>query len=187
MSMINTEVSDFSVQAYVDDTFKEITKAQLLGKWNVFFFYPADFTFVCPTELEDLQDHYEQLKEIGCEIYAISCDTEYVHKAWHDHSEAIAKVTYPMIGDPTHQLARAFQVLIEADGVAERGTFIIDPDGKIVSYEVSSGSVGRNAEELLRKVEACQVVRKHGSEVCPANWIPGSKTLRPGIDLVGKL
>ena len=104
MSMINTEVSDFSVQAYVDDTFKEITKAQLLGKWNVFFFYPADFTFVCPTELEDLQDHYEQLKEIGCEIYAISCDTEYVHKAWHDHSEAIAKVTYPMIGDPTHQL-----------------------------------------------------------------------------------
>ena len=127
------------------------------------------------------------MKEIGCEIYAISCDTEYVHKAWHDHSEAIAKVTYPMIGDPTHQLARAFQVLIEADGVAERGTFIIDPDGKIVSYEVSSGSVGRNAEELLRKVEACQFVRKHGSEVCPATWKPGSKTLRPGIDLVGKL
>ena len=187
MSLIGKKVGEFTAQAYKNGEFIDISDANLTGNWSIICFYPADFTFVCPTELEDLQDHYEQLKEIGCEIYAISCDTEYVHKAWHDHSEAIAKVTYPMIGDPTHQLARAFQVLIEADGVAERGTFIIDPDGKIVSYEVSSGSVGRNAEELLRKVEACQFVRKHGSEVCPANWIPGSKTLRPGIDLVGKL
>ena len=187
MSMINTEVSDFSVQAYVDDTFKEITKAQLLGKWNVFFFYPADFTFVCPTELEDLQDHYEQLKEIGCEIYAISCDTKYVHKAWHDHSERIGKITYPMLADPTHALSNDFEVLIEADGIAERGTFIVNPEGKIVAYEVNAGNVGRNADELLRKLQALQFVAEHGDEVCPAKWQPGAETLKPGLDLVGAL
>ena len=187
MSLITKEVSPFSVQAYYDNTFKTVTKNDLMGKWSVFFFYPADFTFVCPTELEDLQDNYDSFKKIGCEIYSVSCDTHYVHKAWHDHSEAISKLTYPMLADPTHALARDFDVLIEADGVAERGTFIIDPDGKIVSYEVSSGSVGRNAEELLRKVEACQFVRKNGNEVCPAKWKPGAKTLKPGIDLVGKI
>ena len=169
MSLINKEVAPFSVQAYYDNTFKTVTKNDLMGKWSVFFFYPADFTFVCPTELEDLQDNYDSFKKIGCEIYSVSCDTHYVHKAWHDHSEAISKLTYPMLADPTHALARDFDVLIEADGVAERGTFIIDPDGKIVSYE------------------ACQFVRKNGNEVCPAKWKPGAKTLKPGIDLVGKI
>ncbi|MCI2154429.1 peroxiredoxin [Erysipelotrichaceae bacterium Oil+RF-744-GAM-WT-6] len=187
MSLINKEVSPFSVQAYADETFKTVTKDDLLGKWSVFFFYPADFTFVCPTELEDLQNNYEEFKKIGCEVYSVSCDTHFVHKAWHDHSEAISKITFPMIGDPTQALARDFEVLIEADGLAERGTFIIDPDGKIVSYEVSCGSVGRNADELLRKVEACQFVRENGNEVCPAKWRPGAKTLKPGIDLVGAI
>ena len=171
MSLINKEVSPFSVQAYADETFKTVTKDDLLGKWSVFFFYPADFTFVCPTELEDLQNNYEEFKKIGCEVYSVSCDTHFVHKAWHDHSEAISKITFPMIGDPTQALARDFEVLIEADGLAERGTFIIDPDGKIVSYEV----------------RACQFVRENGNEVCPAKWRPGAKTLKPGIDLVGAI
>ena len=187
MSMINTEVSDFSVQAYVDDTFKEITKAQLLGKWNVFFFYPADFTFVCPTELEDLQDHYEQLKEIGCEIYAISCDTEYVHKAWHDASESIRKIKYPMLADPTGALSRALGVYIEEEGMAYRGTFVVNPEGKIKVVELNDNNIGRDASELLRKVEAAQFVATHDGEVCPAKWKKGESTLKPSIDLVGKI
>ena len=187
MSLINKEVADFSAQAYVNDEFKTITKADILGKWSVFFFYPADFTFVCPTELSDLQDKYEEFKSAGCEVYAVSCDTHFVHKAWHDSSELIKELTYPMLGDPTHALAKDFDVFIEADGISERGTFIINPQGKIVSYEVNAGNVGRNAEELLRKLQASQFVAEHGDQVCPARWAPGAATLKPGIDLVGAL
>ncbi len=136
MSLINKEVSEFSVKAYQNHEFRTITKDNLLGQWSVFFFYPADFTFVCPTELEDLENHYDAFQKLGCEIYSVSCDTEFVHKAWHDHSERIAKITYPMVADPTHALARDFEVLIESAGLAERGTFIINPEGKIVAYEV---------------------------------------------------
>lgn len=187
MSLINKEVSDFTAKAFHNNGFITVTKEDLLGKWSVFFFYPADFTFVCPTELADLESFYEEFKKIGCEIYSVSCDTEFVHKAWHDHSPFIKDITYPMMADPTHALARDFEVLIEDAGVAERGTFIINPEGQIVSYEVNAGNVGRNAEELLRKVQACQFVREHGDEVCPARWTPGAKTLKPGIDLVGTL
>lgn len=187
MSLINKEVNEFSVQAYVDNSFKTVSKADILGKWSVFFFYPADFTFVCPTELEDLANIYDKFQAIGCEIYSVSTDTHFVHKAWQDTSERIRKLRFPMLADPTHALCRDFDVLIEADGLAERGTFIVDPDGKIVSYEVSAGSVGRSAEELLRKVQACQFVRTHGGEVCPANWKPGEETLKPSLDLVGRL
>ena len=187
MSLINKEVGDFTAQVYVNDTFKTLTKADIEGKWCVFFFYPADFTFVCPTELEDLQNNYEKFKEIDCEIYSVSCDTHFVHKAWHDHSDRISQIKYPMIADPTHAIARDFEVLIESDGLAERGTFIINPEGKIVSYEVNAGNVGRDADELLRKVQACQFVHKHGNEVCPAKWRPGAETLKPGLCLVGKL
>lgn len=187
MSLINKELNDFKLNVYQDDTFKTLTKKDLLGKWSVLFFYPADFTFVCPTELEDLAASYDEFKKIGCEIYSVSCDTHFVHKAWHDHSEAIGKVTYPMVGDPTGALARDCDVYIEDEGTAERGTFIISPEGKIAAYEVSSGSVGRNADELLRKVEACQFVHENGDQVCPARWKPGMKTLKPGIDLVGKI
>ncbi|MBQ9630496.1 MAG: peroxiredoxin [Treponema sp.] len=187
MSLINKEVSDFSVQAFQNNSFKTVTKADLKGKWSIFFFYPADFTFVCPTELEDLQDKYEEFKKAGCEIYGVSCDSHFVHKAWHDHSPAISKITYPMLGDPTHALAKDFEVLIESSGLAERGTFIINPDCKIVGYEVNDGNVGRNAEELLRKLLAFQFVRENGNEVCPAKWKPGAKTLKPGIDLVGAI
>lgn len=187
MSLINKEVADFSVQALKDDEFITVTKDDLRGQWSVFFFYPADFTFVCPTELEDLQDQYENFKKAGCEVYSVSCDTHFTHKAWHDHSERIQKLTYPMLADPTHALSRDFEVLIEDEGVAERGTFIINPDCEIVSYEINAGNVGRNAEELLRKLQACQFVRENDGEVCPAKWQPGAQTLKPGINLVGAL
>ena len=185
MSFIQKEISDFTVQAYVDGGFKEVTKEDVLGKWSVFFFYPADFTFVCPTELEDLADKYEEFKNINCEIYSVSCDTHYVHKAWHDASKTIQKIQYPMLADPTGALARSFDVMIEEDGVAERASFIVNPEGRIVAYEVIAGNVGRNADELFRRVQASQFVAQHGDEVCPANWKPGSETLKPSLDLVG--
>ena len=187
MSLINKEVSDFSLQSFQNNEFKTVSKADLKGKWSVFFFYPADFTFVCPTELEDLANKYEEFKKVGCEIYSVSCDTHFVHKAWHDTSERIKKSQYPMLADPTHALSKDFEVYIEADGVSERGTFIVNPDGKIVAYEVNAGNVGRNADELFRKVQASQFVYEHGDEVCPAKWQPGAETLKPSLDLVGQL
>ena len=187
MSLIQKEIADFSVQCYQNNAFHAVTKADVLGKWSVFFFYPADFTFVCPTELEDLAIKYAEFQAAGCEIYAVSCDTHFVHKAWHDASERIQKIQYPMLADPTHCLAKDFEVYIEADGVAERGSFIVNPEGKIVAYEVNAGNVGRNADELLRKVQACQFVAEHGDEVCPAKWQPGAETLKPSLDLVGQL
>ena len=187
MSLINKEVEDFAVQAFVNGEFKKITKADIMGKWTVFFFYPADFTFVCPTELEDLQNKMEDFNRIGCQIFSVSTDSHFVHKAWHDHSDRIKKITYPMLADPTGKLSRAFDVMIEDDGMAERGTFVVNPDGKIVAYEVNSGNVGRNADELFRKIQALQFVREHGDEVCPAKWQPGAETLKPSLDLVGLL
>ena len=187
MSLIDKEVSEFSVQAYQNKEFKTVTKADIAGKWSVFFFYPADFTFVCPTELEDLQNSYDKFKAAGCEIYSVSCDTHFVHKAWHDHSDRISKLTYPMLADPAHVLAKDCEVLIEGAGLAERGTFIVNPECKIVAYEVNSGNVGRNADELFRKLQACQFVHEHGDQVCPAKWKPGAETLKPSLDLVGEL
>ena len=187
MSFIGKDVVDFKVQCYQENGFKEVTKEDILGKWSVFFFYPADFTFVCPTELNDLAEKYDEFKEAGCEIYSVSCDTHYVHKAWHDASDTIKKIRYPMLADPTGVLARGFDVMIEADGVAERASFIVNPEGKIVAYEVTAGNVGRNADELLRRVRASQFVAEHGDEVCPAKWQPGAETLKPSLDLVGLL
>jgi peroxiredoxin (alkyl hydroperoxide reductase subunit C) len=187
MSLIQKEVRDFAVWAYQDNEFKTITKADILGNWSVFFFYPADFTFVCPTELEDLAECYEQFKAINCEIYSVSCDTHFVHKAWHDISKAVQKIQYPMLADPTMILARDFEVLIEADGITDRASFIVNPEAKIIAYEVLAGNVGRNADELLRRVEASQYVAKHTDQVCPAKWKPGDKALKPGPDLVGSL
>lgn len=187
MSLIQKEISDFSVQCYQNGAFRTVTKADVLGKWSVFFFYPADFTFVCPTELEDLSNLYEQFQAIDCEIYSVSCDTHFVHKAWHDASERIQKISFPMLADPTHALAKDFQVYIEADGLAERGSFLVNPEGRIVAYEVIAGNVGRNADELLRRVQASQFVALHGDQVCPAKWQPGAETLKPSLDLVGQL
>lgn len=187
MSLINKEIQEFTVQSYYENSFREVSKSDILGKWSIFFFYPADFTFVCPTELEDLAEKYEDFQKAGCEVYSVSCDTHYVHKAWHDTSERIGKICYPMLADPTHVLAKEFDVLIETAGVAERGTFIVNPEGKITAYEISDGNVGRNADELLRKLQACQFVYEHDDEVCPAKWKPGEETLRPSLDLVGML
>jgi len=187
MALIGKEISDFTVKAYVNGEFKDVSKEDLLGKWSVFVFYPADFTFVCPTELSDLADHYEEFQKIGVEVYSVSTDTHYVHKAWHDASDTIRRIKFPMLADPTGQLCRDFEVYIEEEGVALRGSFIINPEGKIVAYEVNDNSIGREAAELLRKVQAAQFVAEHGDQVCPAKWRPGSETLKPSLDLVGKL
>src|SRR5699024_2595733 len=187
MSLINTEVKPFSATAFQNGEFIEVTEADVQGKWSVFFFYPADFTFVCPTELGDLADNYEEFKRLGVEIYSVSTDKHFTHKAWHETSETIGKIEYPMIGDPTLDISRNFDVLIEADGMAERGTFVVDPDGKIQVMEVTAGNSGRNAEELLRKIKAAQYVRAHPNEVCPAKWEEGEATLEPSLDLVGKI
>ena len=187
MSMINKEISDFKAKAFHENDFKNLSKEDLLGKWSVFFFYPADFTFVCPTELEDLAEKYDDFKNVGCEIYSVSTDTHFVHKAWHDASDRIKKIGFPMLADPTHAISKDFGVLIESDGLAERATLIIDPEGKIVGYEVAAGNVGRNAAELFRRLQACQFVYAHGDQVCPANWKPGEETLKSSLDLVGQL
>jgi NADH-dependent peroxiredoxin subunit C len=187
MSLINTQVKPFKAQAYHNGKFVEISDADLKGKWSVFVFYPADFTFVCPTELGDLADVYPEFKKLGVEIYGVSTDTHFTHKAWHDTSDTIKKVQYPLVGDPTQALARNFEVLIEEEGLALRGTFVINPEGLIKIIEVHDLGIGRDAKELLRKVQAAQYVASHPGEVCPAKWTPGAKTLAPSLDLVGKI
>lgn len=187
MTLINTKVPDFKVQAYQGEKFKAVTEADLKGKWSIFFFYPADFTFVCPTELGDMADKYPEFQKMGVEVYSISTDTHFTHKAWHDTSETIKKINYPMLADPTGHLSRAFGVYIEEAGLAYRGTFLIDPQGSIKLAEVNDNGIGRNADELLRKVQAAQFIAAHPSEVCPAKWRPGEKTLVPGLNLVGKI
>jgi len=187
MSLINTTIKPFSADAYKAGKFITVTDADLMGKWSVVFFYPADFTFVCPTELEDLADNYATFQSLGVEIYSVSTDTHFAHKAWHDTSEAVGKIQYTMVGDPTGTISRNFEVMIEEAGLADRGTFVIDPEGKIQIVEVNAGGIGRDAGELQRKVKAAQYVAAHPREVCPAKWQEGEKTLAPSLDLVGKI
>lgn len=186
MSLIGKQVNEFRGTAYHNGEFIEIKNENLLGKWSVVVFYPADFTFVCPTELEDLAEHYEKFKAEGCEVYSVSTDTHFVHKAWHDTSDRIKKIQFPMVSDPTGRISKEFEVFIEEEGLALRGSFVINPEGKIVAYEVHDLGIGREASELLRKLQAAKFVAEHG-EVCPAKWQPGSDTIKPSIDLVGKL
>ncbi len=186
-SIINSQLVEFSADAYHNGNFTNVTSEDLKGKWSIFFFYPADFSFVCPTELLDMADKYPQFKEMGVEVYSVSCDTHYVHKAWADSSKSIREIQYPMLADPSGYLARAFGVMIEGKGMAYRGTFLVDPEGKIKLAEIQDNSIGRNADELLRKVEAAQFVATHDGEVCPARWKKGAETLKPSIDLVGKI
>lgn len=186
-SIINKVIPEFKVQAYHDGKFETVTDKDLLGHWSILFFYPADFTFVCPTELVDMADKYEEFKKMGVEVYSVSCDSQFVHKAWHDASESIRKIKYPMLADPTGLLARAFGVMIEEDGMAYRGTFVINPEGQVKLAEIQDTAIGRNADELFRKVEAAQFVATHDGEVCPAKWKKGAETLKPSIDLVGKI
>ena len=186
-TIINTKMPDFKVQAFKNGEFVEVNSNDLKGQWSVFFFYPADFTFVCPTELGDMADKYQEFKKMGVEVYSVSTDTHFTHKAWHDTSETIKKITYPMLADPTGELSRAFGVHIEEAGLAYRGTFLVDPDGMIKLAEIQDNGIGRNADELLRKTQAAQFIRENPAEVCPAKWQPGAKTLKPGLDLVGKI
>ena len=186
MSLIGKKVESFKAKAFHNGQFIDITDENMRGKWSAVVFYPADFTFVCPTELEDLANLYEDFKKENCEIYSVSTDTEYVHKAWYDSSERVKKVQYPMIADPTGKLSRMFEVMIEEEGLALRGSFIIDPEGVVQAYEVHSNGIGREASELLRKLQAAKFVRENG-EVCPAKWKPGKESLKPTIDLIGKL
>lgn len=186
-SLINSTIKPFKATAYHEGKFVPVTEANLKGKWSVVFFYPADFTFVCPTELGDLADHYAEFKKLGVEIYSVSTDTHFTHKAWHDASDTIKKIQYPMIGDPTGVISRNFDVMIEAEGLALRGSFIINPDGVIKVAEVHDLGIGRDAKELVRKVQAAQYVATHNGEVCPAAWKPGDKTLKPSLELVGKI
>jgi NADH-dependent peroxiredoxin subunit C len=190
MSLINTQVPRFQATAFHNGQFVPVTEENFKGQWSVGVFYPADFTFVCPTELGDLADNYAQFKKLGVEIYGVSTDTHFTHKAWHDTSDTIRKVQYPLVGDPNHQLANFFQVLItegEDAGLALRGTFVIDPQGRIRTIEVHDNGIGRDASETLRRVKAAQYIEAHPGEVCPAKWNEGDETLAPSLDLVGKI
>jgi len=186
MVKINAPAPEFTLDAYHNDEVVKVSLSDYKGKWVVLFFYPADFTFVCPTELGELADYHDKFKKLNCEILSASTDTYFVHKAWHDESPTIKKIKYPMLADPTGSLSRDYGVMIEEAGLALRGTFLIDPDGKLKLYEVNDTGIGRSSEELLRKLQAAQFVKEHG-EVCPASWKPGSNTLKPGLDLVGKI
>lgn len=187
MSLINTHLPAFRATAYHQGQFVDVTGQSLRGHWSVLVFYPADFTFVCPTELEDLADHQEEFDALGVHLYAVSCDTHFAHKAWHDQSPAVGKIRYAMVGDPAGHLARSLGVMIEEEGMALRGTFVINPDGLIKVVEIHDNAIGRDASELLRKVKAAQYVATHPGEVCPAKWQQGDRTLTPSLDLVGKI
>lgn len=187
MALINTPILPFKAQAYRQGKFIEVTEQDALGRWSVFFFYPADFTFVCPTELGDVADHYDILQALGVEVFSVSTDTHFTHKAWHDSSDTIGKIRYTMIGDPTGAITRNFQVMREDEGLADRATFVVDPDGVIQAIEITAEGIGRDAQDLLRKIKAAQYVRAHPGEVCPAKWQEGEETLAPSLDLVGKI
>lgn len=187
MALINTQIKPFSATAFKNGEFIDVSEKDIEGKWSVFFFYPADFTFVCPTELGDLADHYDEFQKRGVEIYSVSTDTHFTHKAWHESSDTIGKINYTMIGDPTGALTRNFEVMREGQGLADRGTFVVDPEGVIQAMEITAEGIGRDAEDLLRKVKAAQYVASHPGEVCQAAWKEGEETLAPSLDLVGKI
>ncbi|WP_420383068.1 alkyl hydroperoxide reductase subunit C [Novosphingobium sp.] len=187
MSIVGTPIKSFANTAYHQGRFVDITQSDIADKWAVFFFYPADFTFVCPTELEDLAGIYPELQKMGVEVFSVSTDTHFSHKAWHDSSPAIGKIDYYMLGDQNHALSNNFGILREGVGLADRGTFVVDPDGTIQLVEITPEGVGRNAAELLRKIKAAKYWREHPGQVCPANWEEGGETLSPSFDLVGKI
>ncbi len=195
MSLVNTKIKPFQNIAFKDGKFIDLSEKDIKGKWSIFFFYPADFTFVCPTELADLADHYEEFKKLGVEIYSISTDTHFSHKEWHSHSNTIGKIKYTMIADPSWILTRNFEVMRKYQendeqkelGLADRGTFIVDPNGIIQAVEITTEGIGRDASDLLRKIKAAQYLASHPGEVCPAKWTEGEATLSPSLDLVGKI
>jgi len=187
MVKINDKAPEFTTEVFHNEQIDTISLKEYQGKWVVLFFYPADFTFVCPTELGELARNYATFKKMNTEILSVSTDTVFVHKAWHDESATIKEITFPMIADPTQKICKSYDTLIENEGLSLRATFIIDPKGLVKAFEFHDNSIGRSVAELIRKLEAAQFVEKNGGEVCPASWHPGSKTLKPGLDLVGKI
>ena len=187
MSLINTEIDEFSLDSFKNGEFVKISKDDVLGKWAIFVFYPADFTFVCPTELGDIADHYDEIQALDAEVYGISTDSHFCHKAWWDSSDTIGKVSYALMSDNLFTLSKSFGVLRPEEGRANRATFIIDPDGVIQAYELTAEGIGRDADDLIRKLKAARYVRAHPDEVCPAKWKEGDETLAPSLDLVGKI
>jgi peroxiredoxin (alkyl hydroperoxide reductase subunit C) len=185
--LIRKPLEDFAVHGYCRGESRLYTQEDLLGHWSVLFFYPADFTFVCPTELKDLGAHFEGFEEEDCEVFSVSTDSHFVHKAWADASETIRELPFVMLADPAWVLSRQFGVLLEEEGQALRATFLLNPQGEVVLYEIHDLGIGRSAEELLRKVRAARFVHEHGDQVCPAAWQPGEETLTPSLDLVGLL
>lgn len=186
-TMIDRQLPEFKMEAYHNENFRTVTNADIKGKWAIFFFYPADFTFVCPTELADLAEYYPVFQKMGVEVFSVSTDTHFTHKAWHDTSDTIKKVEFPMLADPTGNFTRSMGVMVEEAGLAYRATFVVNPEGRIKLIEIGDNSIGRNADELMRKVEAAMFVANSDGLVCPAKWRAGSKTLKPSIDLVGKI
>lgn len=187
MSLINTQVQPFKTQAFHNGKFIEVTDATLKGKWSVVIFMPAAFTFNCPTEVEDAANNYAEFQKAGAEVYVVTTDTHFSHKVWHETSPAVGKAQFPLVGDPTHQLTRAFDVHIDEEGLALRGTFIIDPNGVIKTLEIHDNAIARDVTETLRKLKAAQFVASHPGEVCPAKWHEGEKSIKPSLDLVGKI
>ena len=187
MLTIDSVIPDFTLDAYHKGKIKKIKLSDYKGKWLILLFYPADFTFVCPTELEEAALHYKEFTKLGAEILSVSTDTAFVHKAWHDHSKAIGKIKYPMLADPSGQMCKAFGTYIAGEGLSQRASLIINPDQELVSLDIHNNSIGRNTKEILRKLQAAKFVHDNdGALVCPASWQPGDKTLTPGVDLVGK-
>ncbi|WP_119326125.1 redoxin domain-containing protein [Companilactobacillus musae] len=187
MNYINKEIPDFNVNAYQQGELKTVAKSDLLGKWSILFFYPADFSFVCPTELSDLEKSYADFKAANAEIYSVSVDSQFAHMSWAQTTDTIGQIEYPMLSDQKHQLTDFFNILDNESGQAYRGVFIVDPKGIIKSYTINAMGIGRNAKEILRTLQAAQFVEEHGDNVCPANWHPGEDTIKPGADLVGKI
>ncbi len=184
---INHPAPKFTAEVFHENQIKKISLEDYKGKWVILFFYPADFTFVCPTELGELADNYEKFKELNAEIISISTDTPFVHKAWHDNSETIKKIKFPMLADPTGKICKDYKTYISEEGLSLRGTFLIDPDQNLKAFEIHDNSIGRSVEELIRKLQAAIHTRENKGEVCPINWKPGKQTLKPNLDLVGKI
>jgi len=184
---VGDTIPELSFEIYQNNDDKTVSTKEYAGKWLIFFFYPADFTFVCPTELEDMANHYTKFKDDNAEVISVSTDGVFVHKAWHDTSESIKKIEFPMASDRAHRLSKTFGVLLKDKGLTNRASFIVDPHGVIQVAEITADGIGRNAAELLRKFQAAKFVHEHGDKVCPANWSPGGDTLEPGMDLVGKI
>ena len=187
MSLINTAVQPFKATAFHNGEFVPVTEQSLKGKWSVLVFMPAAFTFNCPTEVEDAAEHYAEFQKLGAEIYIVTTDTHFAHKVWHETSPAVGKAKFPLVGDPTHQLTRALGVHIDAEGLALRGTFVVNPEGVIKTVEVHDNAIARDMTETLRKLKAAQFVASHPGQVCPAKWKEGAATITPSLDLVGKI